>query len=86
MQYPVTVVLNKAIADIESYSKTIAKSYGLTEDLLSVVLDTVSSHVKSSAIDIYSNMVIESFNAIDKLNNEVSDLKKDEPTTEVKEE
>ena len=86
MQYPVTVVLNKAIADIESYAKTIAKSYGLTEDLLSVVLDTVSSHVKSSAIDIYSNMVIESFNAIEKLNTEVSELKKEEPTTEVKEE
>lgn len=83
MQYPVTVVLNKAITDIEIYAREVAKNYNLPMDMLSIILENVASRAKNDAISVYSCMNIETFNSIDKLNTELNDLKnKSEPDKE----
>ena len=65
MTYPLTILLNKTINDIEESALSLAKERSITPDLLAVAMDVATGRIKDKALLMYTDMNIDNINKLD---------------------
>ena len=75
MTYPITVLMNKTVSDIETYARHLAAERNIPIDLLPIIFDSASVKIRTDAYNILNDITIDTLNKLDEAKNKEESIK-----------
>lgn len=75
MTYPITVLMNKTVSDIETYARHLATERNIPIDLLPIIFDSASVKIRTDAYNMLNDTTIDALNKLDEATNKKESIK-----------
>lgn len=75
MTYPITVLMNKTVSDIEGYARRLAAERNIPIDFLPIIFDSASVKIRTDAYNMLNDTTIDTLNKLDEATNKKEPIK-----------